>query len=128
MDTRPTDLCKLPLETCQIHYGTSVVCESNWYIFYMIFFSFATATSLVSEASKLLRVIWIKIWHLEVRCLWNSHFIKVHASVYERAFEFILRNVYIFKLPLVDDRNTIWFVWHHWRLTLLEKEISNFCP
>ena len=48
--------------------------------------------------------------------------------VYEKAFEFILRNVYIFKLPLVDDRNTIWFVWHHWRLTLLEKEISNFCP
>ena len=38
-------------------------------------------------------------------------FINVHASVYERAFELILRNVYIFKLPLVDDRNTIWFMW-----------------
>ena len=28
---------------------------------------------------------------------------NIHASVYEIAFEFILRNVYIFKLPLVDD-------------------------
>ena len=42
-----------------------------------------------------------KFQHLEVRCLWNSHFINVHASVHEIAFEFILWNVYIFKLPLV---------------------------
>ena len=52
-----------------------------------------------------------KIWHLEVQCLRNSHFLNVHAHVYERTFEFILQNVYISKLPLVDDRNTIWFIW-----------------
>ena len=47
---RATDLCKLPLETCQIHYGTSVGCESN---ILHDFFSFAATTSLVSETSKL---------------------------------------------------------------------------
>ena len=50
-----------------------------------------------------------KFRRLEVPCLWNSHFINVHACVYEEAFEFISWNIYIFKLPLVDDRNTIWF-------------------
>ena len=48
---RSTDVCKFPLETCQIHYGKSVGCESN--VFFHDFFSFAAAASLVSEASKL---------------------------------------------------------------------------
>ena len=48
---RTAELCKLLLETCQIHYHTSVGCESK--IFLHDFFSFAAATSLVSEASKL---------------------------------------------------------------------------
>ena len=48
---RTTDLCKLLLETCQIYYRKSVRCESN--IFLHDFFSFAAATSLVSDASKL---------------------------------------------------------------------------
>lgn len=39
------------LETCQIHYRTSVRYESN--IFLHDFFSFAAATSLVSDASEL---------------------------------------------------------------------------
>ena len=36
---------------------------------------------------------------MSMKLLFNN----VHASVYEIAFEFILRNVYIYKLPLVDD-------------------------
>ena len=145
---RATDLCKLPLETCQIHYDTSVGCELVTVIYLFTWFLLVSLQSLVwkvrvanclknvslqtktifetknDSCSKLgiqlcaclsLEVVNYleleKFRHLEVWCLWNSHFNTVHASVYEIAFEFTLRNVYIFKLPLMDDRNIIWFTW-----------------
>ena len=40
------------------------------------------------------------------------------TSVYEIAFELMLRNIYIFELPLVDDRNKIWFTWLFLRYVL----------
>ena len=54
-------------------------------------------------------------------------FNNVHASVYKIAFEFISRNVYIDKLPLVDDmalfamcvKASLFLTQlHHWKLLI----------
>ena len=60
---------------------------------------------------------------MSMKLLFNN----VHASVYEIAFEFILRNVYIYKLPPVHDmglfalciKASLFLIQlHHWKLLI----------
>ena len=47
------------------------------------------------------------IWIRKSSGIFETHISR--TSVHEIGFELILRNVFIFELRLVDDRNKIWF-------------------
>ena len=93
-------LKELPLQTKTLQLSKNeMTAVLNWVISCGLVCCYKLSIYLNSEKFRL----------LETDDVTETPILLTYKSVHEIAFELILRNVYIFELPLVEERTKIWF-------------------